>query len=88
MIDRVCLGRCYSYANYEPSTAQFRVRVVSANPIVAATYEDSWALQGGKYVVKERDLPLYEIRVDQNGRMTSTSLEAGFPVGVSHWNPL
>src|SRR5581483_5127390 len=25
MIDRVCVGRCYSYANYEPSTKQFRV---------------------------------------------------------------
>jgi len=88
MIDRVCLGRCYSYANYEPSTAQFRIRVVGANPIVASTYEDSWALQTGKYVVKDRDVPLYEIRVDQNGRMTQASLEAGFPVGVSHWDPL
>lgn len=88
MIDRVCLGRCYSYANYEPSTAQFRVRVVAASPIVASTYEDSWALQAGKYVVKERDLPLYEISVDQNGRMTRRNLEAGFPVGVSHWDPL
>ena len=25
-IDRACIGHCYSYANYEPSTAQFRVR--------------------------------------------------------------
>jgi hypothetical protein len=88
MIDRVCLGRCYSYANYEASTAQFRIRVVAANPIVVSTYEDSWALQAGKYVVKERDLPLYEIRVDSNGRMALTSLEAGFPVSVSHWDPL
>src|SRR5581483_5632654 len=24
MIDRACIGHCYSYANYEPSTAQFR----------------------------------------------------------------
>src|SRR5271157_5619728 len=32
MIDRVCLGRCFSYANYEPSTAQFRIRVTGASP--------------------------------------------------------
>ena len=88
MIDRVCLGRCYSYANYEPSTAQFRIRVVAANAIVVSTYEDSWALQGGKYVVKERDVPLYDIGVDQNGRVAQRSLQAGFPVGVSHWDPL
>ena len=62
--------------------------MVAPNPILASTYEDSWALQGGKYVVKERDLPLYEIRVDKNGGMTQTTLEAGFPVGVSRWNPL
>ena len=42
MIDRVCIGRCYSYANYEPSTAQFRVRAVAANPIVVKTYAESW----------------------------------------------
>ena len=25
MIDRICVGHCYSYANYEPSTDQFRI---------------------------------------------------------------
>ena len=27
VIDRACIGHCFSYANYEPATAQFRVRV-------------------------------------------------------------
>jgi hypothetical protein len=87
MIDRVCISRCYSYANYEPSTAQFRIRVVGANPIVVSSYQDSWALQAGKYLVKERDLPLYEINLDQGGRMSQRSLQAGDSVGVSHWDP-
>jgi hypothetical protein len=39
-------------------------------------------------VVKERDVPLYEIGVDRNGRLTQTSLQAGFAVSVSHWDPL
>jgi hypothetical protein len=61
MIDRACIGRCYSYANYEPSTLQFRVRVDGRNAIVASTYPDSWALQSGGYLVKPRDLPLYQV---------------------------
>ena len=52
MIDRVCLGRCFSYANYEPSTAQFRIRTVAENPYVTARYEDSWRMQNGSYVVQ------------------------------------
>jgi hypothetical protein len=88
MIDRVCVGRCYSYANYEPSTAQFRIRVVAESPIVISTYEDSWALQAGIYRVKERDLPLYEINIDQNGRMVTLSLSAGGPSSMTQWNPL
>ena len=33
MIDRACLGRCFSYANYEPSTAQFRIRTRGRKPL-------------------------------------------------------
>jgi hypothetical protein len=60
-IDRACIGRCFSYANYEPSTAQFRVRADPGNPLVASTYRDSAALQTGSYVVTPSDLPLYQI---------------------------
>jgi hypothetical protein len=45
IVDRVCVGHCYSYANYEPSTAQFRIRAIAENPYVAYTYQDSWLLQ-------------------------------------------
>jgi hypothetical protein len=45
MIDRACLGRCFSYANYEPSTAQFRIRVTGKSPIVAGSYVESFELQ-------------------------------------------
>jgi hypothetical protein len=61
LIDRVCVGRCYSYANYEPSTAQFRVRADRPNPIVVWNYSQSWHIQAGGYVVQPRDLPLYNI---------------------------
>jgi hypothetical protein len=82
MIDRVCIGRCYSYANYEPSTAQFRVRAVASNPYVAATYQQSFELQVGTYVVEESDLPLYQVDLDdRSGRWVLRSLRAGVPCG-------
>ncbi len=61
MVDRVCVGRCFSYANYEPSTGQFRVRAVAPNAAVVDTYTDSNALQVGTHVVRQRDVPLYQI---------------------------
>ena len=86
IVDRACLGRCYSYANYEPSTAQFRVRVNGENGIVAATYEDSYAMQRGSYVVKDRDLPLYQLLVDGDGNIQMRIPPAGQPCSVSAWN--
>jgi len=88
MADRACLGRCYSYANYEPSTDQFRVRVTAQNPIVAATYADSFALQTGKYVVKERDLPLYQLLMNEHGEIQVRIPPAGAPCGITAWKVL
>jgi hypothetical protein len=83
MVDRSCIGRCYSYANYEPSTAQFRVRVNGENPFVAATYADSYAMQTGKYVVKQQDLPLYQIIADQSGELQVRVPPVGQPCGIT-----
>ncbi len=88
MIDRACIGHCFSYANYEPSTAQFRVRVSGANPVVAPTYVDSWAMQTGLYVVKPNDVPLYVVNFDSNGEVVVTALPAGVRCGITEWNPL
>jgi hypothetical protein len=88
MIDRVCVGRCYSYANYEASTRQFRVRALGPNPVVASTYAESWYLQTGTYVVKQRDLPLYQVRVDRQGRLMVRQLTAGTETGSSTWRIL
>jgi hypothetical protein len=82
MIDRACIARCFSYANYEPSTGQFRIRVVRESPIIASTYEDSWRMQNGSYVVKERDLPLYAVRLDEAGKLTVQRLRTGERVGT------
>ncbi len=61
MLDRVCIRRCFSYANYEPAANQFRVRTSGVNPIVVANDADSGALQLGAYTVRSYDAPLYQI---------------------------
>ncbi len=86
MIDRVCIGRCYSYANYEPSSAAFRIRVTGPTSIVAPTDMDSSRMQNGGYMVKERDLPLYRISVAADGSLVVESMPAGELIGVSQWN--
>jgi len=60
-LDRVCLGRCLSYTNYEPFSQAFRVRAVGPNPFVVTSPVDYGALNDGGYVVKSGDLPLYQI---------------------------
>jgi hypothetical protein len=79
LVDRICIGRCFSYANYEPSTAQFRVRANRRNPIVIADYIQSWQMQLGGYTVRPRDLPVYKIDLCQTNRssLCITPLEAG-----------
>jgi len=85
MIDRACLGRCYSYANYEPSTAEFRVRTLRPNPFATAEYGDSWKLQNGDYTFRDRDLPLYVLRVSPSGDITVRPATAGTASGPSPW---
>ncbi|MFB3826735.1 MAG: hypothetical protein ACE15B_08190 [Bryobacteraceae bacterium] len=60
-IDRACIGRCFSYANYEPSSRQFRIRVNGPNGVVMARYSDSASLESGQFLAREEDLPLYGV---------------------------
>ena len=61
IVDRACIEWCFSYGNYEPSTAQFRIRARPDNPYVIADAESIAPVANGKYVVQQRDLPLHEI---------------------------
>jgi hypothetical protein len=77
MIDRVCIGHCFSYANYEPSTLAFRVRTARENGIVVADYEDSSKMAKGDYVIKERDLPLFQLFLTDDGSFSVRPLQPG-----------
>ncbi len=88
MIDRVCVEHCYSFANYEPVTRQFRVRVCAASPIVVSSYADSWALQTGTYTVRPADEPLYAVDVDPSGHLSVRRLLSGTLCGSTSWKVL
>jgi len=65
--DRACIGHCFSYANYEPSSGQFRIRATPGSPIVSASDDDTEDMQAGEYDVQDEDLPLMEMyQCDEN----------------------
>lgn len=61
MVDRACIGKCYSFANYEPSGGAFRIRTRPGSPIVSDSAEAVSDMQSGFYIVRPRDLPMDEI---------------------------
>lgn len=65
MVDRACIGRCFTYDNYEPSSGQFRIRVRAGSPIATDSVDASNAMENGDYMVRPQDLPMTQI--DQCG---------------------
>jgi hypothetical protein len=61
MADRACIGKCFSYENYEPPSGQFRVRVQEDSPVASSDPDDRQDMESGEYVVKPEDLPMWEI---------------------------
>jgi hypothetical protein len=61
LVDRSCIGYCFSYGNYEPSSAAFRVRAEPGNRIVLADFDSADAAALGEYVVQPGDLPVFQI---------------------------
>ena len=67
VVDRGCVGRCFSYANYEPATRQFRIRAAPNNGIVVTSYKDAYQIGAGDYIVRPQDLPLYQVEACKPG---------------------
>jgi len=79
IVDRACIARCFSYGNYEPGAAVFRVRATPGNPYVLSDYDLAVDMEHGGYVVQPGDLPVYQIyQCSASGTdLCITSLEAG-----------
>lgn len=59
--ERACIGHCFSYANYEPASGEFRVRVREGSPVVTSSTDAAEDMASGEYEVDETDLPLKQI---------------------------
>ncbi len=79
ILDRACIGRCFSYGNYEPGSQDFRVRARPGNPYVLTDYDLAAATEDGDYVVQPRDLPLYQVYEcsDDGEKLCIAALHAG-----------
>jgi hypothetical protein len=61
ILDRACIGYCFSYGNYEPGSRMFRVRALPGNPYVLSDYELAVQMEDGYYTLKPADLPAYQV---------------------------
>jgi hypothetical protein len=62
MVDRACVGKCFSFQNYEPPSRQFRVRVAEdGSPLNTDDSDASQQMASGEYVVQPDDLPMAQI---------------------------
>jgi hypothetical protein len=72
IVDRACVGRCFTYSNYEPASGQFRIRARPDSPVATDSADSAQAMEDGKYVVRPQDLPMTQI--DQCGGWDLTRL--------------
>jgi hypothetical protein len=61
MIDRACIGYCFSYGNYEPGTGLFRVRGDRDGAYNLGDYALAVDMEEGHYKVQPEDLPVYQV---------------------------
>jgi hypothetical protein len=60
-VDRACIGHCFTYSNYEPSSFQFHVRVSPGSPLIAFHADDAQEMEAGNYIVRASDPPFVDI---------------------------
>ncbi len=61
VLDWACVGHCLDYANYEPATGQFRIRVLRPNSVVAPDMRSVQQIEYGHHIVTPQEAPLYSI---------------------------
>lgn len=89
-VERACIGRCFSYENYEPASGEFRVRVRDGSPVVTSSTDAAEDMASGDYEVDETDLPLKQIyqcdRTDLT-KLCIRSLTAGEGLNAGFGDP-
>jgi hypothetical protein len=77
--DRACIGYCFSYGNYEPGSAEFRIHALPGNPYVMSSFDAVPDMEEGTYEVQPEDLPAYQLyQCSSSGKdLCIRPLEAG-----------
>ncbi|MGH9715119.1 MAG: hypothetical protein ACRD4R_00085 [Candidatus Acidiferrales bacterium] len=79
ILDRACIGRCFSYGNYEPGSEDFRVRAHPGNLYVLTDFDLATSTESGDFRVQPHDLPAYQVYECGDGgeKLCITALRAG-----------
>jgi len=79
ILDRACIGHCFSYGNYEPGCKMFRVRANPGNPYVLSDYSLDVDMEDGDYKVQPADLPVYQVYQcgEEGAELCIHALQAG-----------
>jgi hypothetical protein len=82
MIDRACIGHCWSYMNYEPASGQFRVRVRPDSQTAIASTAHLSDLRSSSAPLAATDLPLILVQPVEGrpGEFSTQQLVAGKPL--------
>jgi hypothetical protein len=89
-VERACIGHCFSYANYEPASGEFRVRVRKGSPVATSSTDDAEDMASGEYEVDDADLPMKQIyQCDEKDltKLCIRDLEAGEVNGRLGYKP-
>jgi hypothetical protein len=89
-VERACIEHCFSYANYEAASGEFRVRVRKGSPVATSSTDDAEDMASGEYEVDETDLPLKQIYQCDAGDLTKLcirELQAGETNGRLGYKP-
>ncbi len=89
-VERACIGHCFSYANYEAASGEFRVRVRKGSPVATSSTDDAEDMASGEYEVGDEDLPMKQIYQCDSGDLTKLcirDLESGETNGRMGYKP-
>src|SRR6266699_1681641 len=89
-IERACIGHCFSYANYEPASGEFSVRVSKGSPVATSSTDDAEDMASGEYEVGDDDLPMkqiYQCDASDLTKLCIRDLEAGEVNGRIGYKP-
>jgi hypothetical protein len=89
-VERACIGHCFNYANYEPASGEFRVRVRKGSPVATFSSDDAQDMAWGEYEVDETDIPMkqvYQCDPSELAKLCIRELKAGETNGRIGYKP-